>query len=62
MFSTGQIVFAVLFAIAFIILIIFTYKKDKKLHAKNYKGARWVAVVFIAFVLVLFILRYMLKY
>lgn len=61
MFTTGQIIFAVLFAIAFIITIILSYKKDKKLHAKNYKGVAWVVVSFILFVATLLLLKYYLK-
>ena len=61
MFSTGQITFAVLFAIAFIAIIVFSYKKDKKLHLKNYKGVKWVAIAFVTFILILFYIKYSLK-
>ncbi|WP_373516241.1 hypothetical protein [Pricia sp.] len=61
MFSTGQIIFALLFAIGFTVIIVFSYKKDKKLHIKNYKGVQWVAMAFIAFILTLFLIKYMLK-
>lgn len=61
MFSTGQIVFALLFAIVFIAIIIFSYRKDKKLHLKNYKGVKWIALAFIAFILTLFLIKYTLK-
>ncbi|SHJ24603.1 hypothetical protein SAMN04488513_103143 [Pseudozobellia thermophila] len=61
MFSTGQIIFALLFAIAFVIVIIVSYKKDKKLHAKNYKGVTWVGLGFALFIAILLLLKYYLK-
>jgi len=61
MFSTGQIVFAILFAISFIVIIIFAYRKDLKLHKKNYKGVKWVGIFFVIFLLTLFIIKYFLK-
>ena len=61
MFSTGQLIFALLFALVFGVIIILSYMKDKKLHEKNYKGARWVAVAFVTFVLLLFLIKSYLK-
>ena len=61
MFSTGQIIFAVLFALGFIAIIFLTYKKDKKIHSKNYQGVKWIAVAFITFILILFFIKYFLK-
>ena len=61
MFSTGQLVFAILFIIAFIILMIISYRKDTKLHQRNYKGAKWVLISFVIFIIVLFLIKYFLK-
>lgn len=61
MFSTGQLVFASLFVIVFAIIIFLTYKRDKKLHNKNYKGVKWIGLFFITFVIILFIIKYVLK-
>ena len=61
MFTTGQWVFALLFVIAFILVLSRAYLKDRKLHRRNYKGVRWVAIVFIIFVLALFAIKYFLK-
>lgn len=61
MFSTGQLIFAGFFVVAFITIMIFSYRKDKKLHAKNYRGVKWVGIVFIVFVTILFLLKYLLK-
>lgn len=61
MFSSGQLIFGALFAIVFLIIIVISYKKDLKLHQKNYKGVKWVAVFFIIFLLTLFFIKYFLK-
>ncbi len=61
MFSTGQIIFACVFALGFVIILFYAYHKDKKLHLKNYKGVKWVALVFLFFIIILFILKYFLK-
>ena len=61
MFSTGQLIFAIFFVIAFAFVIFWTYKKDRSLHKKNYKGVKWVGIVFVIFVLVLFLIKYLLK-
>jgi hypothetical protein len=61
MFSKGQLIFAGLFVIVFAMVLFFSYKKDKKLHLKNYKGIRWVGITFIIFVAILFIIRFFLK-
>lgn len=61
MFSTGQLVFAILFSIAFAAVIIFSYKKDKKMHQKNYKGVKWVGAFFILFIITLFFIKYLTK-
>jgi len=61
MFSTGQLIFAALFFIAFVVIITLTYRKDKKLHHKNYKGVIWILVSFITFIIILFLIKYFLK-
>lgn len=61
MFSTGQLIFAGLFFIAFVIVIIIAYKKDKKLHLKNYKGVKWVGLFFLLFILILFLIKITLR-
>jgi uncharacterized membrane protein YoaK (UPF0700 family) len=61
MFSTGQLIFAALFFIAFVVIIAFSYRKDKKLHKKNYKGVIWILLSFIIFIIILFIIKYYLK-
>ncbi|WOI23832.1 hypothetical protein [Nonlabens ulvanivorans] len=61
MFSSGQITFGIIFFIAFVIIISFMYLKDKGMHKKNYKGVKWILVGFIAFILLLFVIKVSLK-
>lgn len=61
MLTQGQIVFASLFVVAFTLIMFFSYRKDKKLHTKNYKGAIWVLIAFITFIILLFLIKYLLK-
>jgi short subunit fatty acids transporter len=53
MFSKGQIIFGILFAITFIIVLIFAYRKDINIHKHYYKGTFWVLIAFIAFLLLI---------
>lgn len=53
MLSTGQLIFAICFFVAFVILMVFSYRRDRKLHRKQYKGTIWILVGFIVFVLLL---------
>ena len=62
MFSENQLIFAVLFAIAFVAIIIVSYRKDKKLHKKHYKGTIWVLLGFLAFIALLLLLKSLLRF
>ena len=57
MFTQGQLIFAVFFVMAFIIIISLSYKKDMKFLKNTYKGVRWVLVSFILFFLILVLLK-----
>ncbi len=61
MFSQGQWIFAAFFVIAFVIVMIISYKGDKVLHKKYYKGSIFVLLGFLAFVVLLFIMKFALK-
>ncbi len=62
MFSTGQLIFAVFFVIAFVSIMVYTYRKDLKLHKIHYNGtSKWVFIAFISFVIILFGLKTFLK-
>ncbi|CAL2091312.1 hypothetical protein [Tenacibaculum sp. 190524A05c] len=39
MFTTGRIIFASLFVVAFVILMVISYKKDAKNNKKHYQNA-----------------------
>lgn len=59
MISTGQLIFAILFVIAFTVIIILSYRKDKSLHKKYYKGSIWVLVGFLVFVGLLTLIKFL---
>lgn len=61
MFSRGQIIFALLFLIAFVIAAIFVYRKDKALHRQHYKGSYRVLIGFLLFIVFLFVMKAYLK-
>ena len=61
MFTPGQLVFAVLFFIAFVIIIIYSYRRDLKLHRRYYKGVLYILIGFIIFILLLFVIKFYLK-
>ena len=50
MFSKGQIIFAIVFAISFVIIVTIAYRKDSKIHKKYYRGNLWVLLAFICFI------------
>lgn len=60
MFSQGQWTFAAIFMVAFIILMIFSYRKDILLHKRYYKGSLFVLIAFLGFIGLLFVLRWYL--
>ncbi|MDT0650713.1 hypothetical protein [Autumnicola edwardsiae] len=61
MFSTGQLIFAGFFVVAFVAAIIFSYRKDIALHRKYYKGSIFVLFGFIAFIGLLWLLKTLLN-
>jgi Ca2+/Na+ antiporter len=62
MLSTGQLIFAALFFIGFIVLTIISYKKDKTVHQKQFKGSKWILIGLLLFILLLFILKKVLDF
>ena len=50
MFSQGQLTFGILFAITFIGVLIYAYRKDFNLHQKYYKGSLWILLAFVGFI------------
>ncbi len=61
MFSTGQWIFAAIFFISFVVVIIFSYRKDIAIHKKYYKGSLYVLVGFLIFIGLLFVIKAYLK-
>jgi hypothetical protein len=61
MFTTGQMIFGVLFFVAFVAVIILSYRKDIKIHRKHYKGSIYVLVGFLLFIVLLFFIKAYLK-
>ncbi|WP_189603331.1 hypothetical protein [Salinimicrobium marinum] len=57
MFSTGQLIFAGIFLIVFILVMIYTYRKDLKLHRKYYRGTLYILLGFIMFIGLLFVIK-----
>lgn len=61
MFTPGQLIFAAVFFVAFVAVIIYAYRKDLQLHRKYYKGSLYVLAGFILFILMLFVIKLVLK-
>jgi uncharacterized membrane protein len=61
MFSNGQLVFAVVFFVSFIIVMIYSYRKDFKLHKEYYKGSIWILLAFIIFIGFLYFIKSIMK-
>lgn len=61
MFSTGQIYFAIIFIIVFIILMVTVYRKDLKELKPFYKGTYWVFIGFLIFIGLLFVIKAIMK-
>jgi cytochrome bd-type quinol oxidase subunit 1 len=62
MFTTGQLIFAALFFVAFVIAAYFAYGKDKALHQKEYKGSYKILLAFLVFIALLFVIKLTLKH
>ena len=61
MFSPGQMIFALLFFVAFVGVLVLMYRRDRKWLRKQYKGTIWVLLLFIGFIILLLLLKYILK-
>ena len=57
MFTTGQLVFAGLFFVAFIMAMVYAYGKDKALHNQFYKGNYKILLGFFGFIIILFLIK-----
>lgn len=61
MFTQGQLLFALFFVVSFIAIMIYSYRKDIKLHKQHYKGSIWILVAFLLFIGILFAIKTLLK-
>lgn len=61
MFSTGQLIFAGIFILVFILVMIYSYRKDLKLHRKYYKGTVYILLGFLLFIALLFVIKIYLR-
>lgn len=62
MFTTGQLIFAGIFVVAFVVALYFSYKSDKSLHQKFYKGNYKILILFALFIAFLFMIKKFLKH
>ena len=62
MFSQGQLIFGILFAITFIGVLIYAYRKDFNLHQKYYEGSLWVLLAFVGFISGIAAIKFILGY
>jgi hypothetical protein len=61
MFSKGQLIFAIIFLISFVTIMILSYKKDLKIHKSYYKGSIWILIAFLLFIGFLFFIKTLFK-
>lgn len=61
MFSQGQLVFAGLFFVAFVIATAYAYRKDIKIHKEFYKGNYKILIGFGIFIGILFLIKVFFK-
>ena len=55
MFTTGRIIFAIIFIIAFIIFMVISYKKDSKNHQVYYKDASIKVAIYGTIAIIIFV-------
>jgi hypothetical membrane protein len=54
-FTTGRIIFMIFFILAFIALMVYSYRKDIKNHERYYKGAGVKVLVYGGLIIVVFV-------
>ncbi|MEC8248504.1 MAG: hypothetical protein VX070_03695 [Bacteroidota bacterium] len=62
MFSSGQQIFGIIFAIVFVFVLLMTYRKDANLHKKYYEGVFWILIIFVAFISGIVAIKFFLRY
>ncbi len=59
MFSFGQLIFALLFVIAFTLIIILSYRSDKKKQPNYFKGSYKIVIGFLIAFSALVLIKYL---
>lgn len=62
MFSSGQLIFGIIFATVFVSVMVMTYRKDANLHKIYYKGVFWILIIFVAFISGIAAIKFFLGY
>ena len=57
MFSSGQITFAILFFVSFVVILVISYRKDYKSQKTYYKGSFKILIIFILLIAFLFFFK-----
>ncbi len=50
-----------MFVVTFVIVMVYAYRKDLKLHKRHYRGSIWVLVALILFIAILFVIKVLVK-
>lgn len=61
MLTNGQILFSLFFIVAFVTILVISYKKDKKGNPRYFKNSKWILIGFVLFVLLLISIKMILK-
>jgi hypothetical protein len=59
MFSFGQLIFALCFTVGFTLIVIFSYRSDKKTQANYFKGTYKILIVFFIAFSALVLIKYL---
>ena len=59
--TRGHIIFGLVSLIAFIVLLIFAYRKDQPLHKIHYSGVFFVVLAIVIIIFLLFVIKNLTK-
>lgn len=59
--TTGHWIFAGVFMTAFIIYLIYSYRKDLKLHKVHYSGSMYVLAAIVIFLFLFYVIKQFLE-
>ena len=60
-FSKGQLIFALVFFVVFVIIMVFAYRKDRALSRIHYKGVIYIFLGILCFLLIYMLLSKLLS-